>query len=492
MVRLVNWSTFREYSMAQPDMSAEQLTDVISASLRSSSRTVKVPTGHMGTNPRVEQLRARRRRAERKARRIGLLQDISAERRAARLFQKELQAVDRGRWRQFCGGLSPFARVSKVWRVAKSLKETPSPRNPLGALALPLRKSEADVAHDFGEPTPDERLTASVPVISDKECEKIYEEAFNNVGQPNELDDETMYCAAERGAKERFMPIILTCALILLIDSASGNCVRHHRHNDTHEDIECGRSRVEDERVVGGRAAREGEFPWQVSLQRNGYHFCGGSIISRNTVVTAAHCVRRFGPERLSVEAGKTDFRRFAAHSQNRRVKWIISNEKFGTSGMRHDIALLKLEEPFDFEGSDGYVAPICLPDPAPEQSSPLQGNIIVSGWGATREGGSPTPGMQTVSIPLENDYLCMWQYSRFLPIPGTLYDRKTMICAAARFGGKDSCQGDSGGPAIQKQNGTAVLVGVVSFGRGCGRFNNAGVYTRVSHYLDWIRENSN
>ncbi|XP_064469830.1 serine protease 27-like [Ornithodoros turicata] len=167
--------------------------------------------------------------------------------------------------------------------------------------------------------------------------------------------------------------------------------------------MECGRSRVEDERIVGGRAAREGEFPYLASIQKYGSHVCGGIIISRDTMLTAAHCVRRRNVTDLQqklgmrVEAGKTDLRKNATHSQSRRVKSIISHEKFGTNGMRNDIALLKLQEPFDLEDSEGYVAPICLPDP--EQSSSLRGNIIVSGWGATREGGHGSDTMWMVEV---------------------------------------------------------------------------------------------
>ncbi|XP_064470525.1 trypsin-1-like [Ornithodoros turicata] len=262
--------------------------------------------------------------------------------------------------------------------------------------------------------------------------------------------------------------VIVTCTLILLVGSFSSN-------PNTREAIECGRSRVEVEGIVGVRAAREGQLPYQVSLTMYGFHYCGGVIISGRTVVTAAHCVRKSNLTELYLRVGA------GTHSQSRKAKWFKTY---------YDIAMLKVQEAFDLEGSKGYVAPICLPDPDPEQSSSLQGNIIVSGWGVTAEGGIPTPVMQMASIPMQNDSFCMSQYNHLCP--SAVYDGKTMICAADLSGGKDTFQGDCGGPAAQMQNGTAVLVGIASFCTDCGHSNSVSFYTRVSHYLDWIRENSN
>lgn len=150
-VTLTNWAAFRACcnDSFHRGMEADQVAATLSRCFQSSSRVVRVPTGHIGTNPHVEQLRACRRRAERKARRSGDLGDIRLARRTTRLVQKQLKKLDRQRWRQFCASLSPFLSTSKVWNVARSLKDTPPPRNPLGILAVSLGKSELDVASDF-------------------------------------------------------------------------------------------------------------------------------------------------------------------------------------------------------------------------------------------------------------------------------------------------------------------------------------------------------
>lgn len=150
-VRLTNWATFRTSctELLHDGMSAEQLSSAVSDALQSASLTVKVPSGHLGVNSRVEQLRAQRRRAERKARRSGLLEDMVSARRCAKLVREELKAIDRHRWRHFCSTLSPFRSPGRVWSVARTLKETPPQRNPLSVLALSVDRPEADVACDF-------------------------------------------------------------------------------------------------------------------------------------------------------------------------------------------------------------------------------------------------------------------------------------------------------------------------------------------------------
>ncbi|XP_075748473.1 trypsin-1-like [Rhipicephalus microplus] len=153
---------------------------------------------------------------------------------------------------------------------------------------------------------------------------------------------------------------------------------------------------------------------------------------------------------------------------------------------MRDDIAILRLQEPFDFEGSDGCVSTVCLPEP----NRKMRDAIVVSGWGTTREGGRISTELLAVSVRVSDDMYCAVQYLQPSSLT-TAYDKETMFCAGELFGGKDSCQGDSGGPAIQYRNGTALLVGIVSFGRGCARLTHAGVYTRVSNYIDWIQEHA-
>ncbi|XP_075748472.1 trypsin-1-like [Rhipicephalus microplus] len=269
-------------------------------------------------------------------------------------------------------------------------------------------------------------------------------------------------------------------APMLLIAAAAATA---DASNDS--EVQCGVPRDIQSRIVGGSRARLGEAPWQVSLQKNGYHFCGGSIIEPTIVLTAAHCVRRF-PNGFSVVAGITNLGKRTSYYQRRNVSSIRRHPKFGTDGANHDIALLKLAEPFDFAGSDGYVAPVCLPD----KYHRMEGSVTITGWGKTRESGKISQDLHVVTVPVGSDLFCTYQYSQLITL-SSLYDRRIMFCARALLGGRGSCKGDSGGPATQTEKGLTMVVGIVSFGRGCARARYAGVYTKVSHYVDWIKDNS-
>ncbi|EEC19747.1 secreted serine protease, putative, partial [Ixodes scapularis] len=206
-----------------------------------------------------------------------------------------------------------------------------------------------------------------------------------------------------------------------------------------------------------------------VSIQWKGSrkHFCGGSIIEPDIVVTAAHCLHGETSGGIEVRAGLLDLNNPPKYSQRRDVRKFDVHESH--AGEANDIALLKLEAPFNFTESPGHIGAVCLPT-----SDRLLENVVVSGWGATMYGGPTTSHLLAVSLPVRS---CNDEYR---------FDSNILFCAGSP--GKDSCKGDSGGPAVQKESGSFVLVGVVSDGRVCGKF--PGIYVRVSAYTAWISEN--
>ncbi|GFT87399.1 trypsin-1 [Nephila pilipes] len=242
--------------------------------------------------------------------------------------------------------------------------------------------------------------------------------------------------------------------------------------------------------IVGGRDAEKGEFPWQVSLQRhfeknNGiYHICGGTIIAKDWVLTAAHCIRISKIYSYRVAAGTNDLldenkiRSLSKSSYSvHKVSDAYVHEAFSTQTLQNDIALLKVEPSFDLDRSDGMLKAACLPSPGYEP----HGYAVVSGWGTMKEGSRIIPTkLQAVNVPIITDDACRKAYGKAIV--------ETMLCAGYEEGMRDSCQGDSGGPLIQKSVfGSASLVGVVSWGQGCARPKFPGVYTQVSYYIDWI-----
>ncbi|XP_075897571.1 transmembrane protease serine 9-like isoform X2 [Nelusetta ayraudi] len=230
-------------------------------------------------------------------------------------------------------------------------------------------------------------------------------------------------------------------------------------------------------RIVGGQVAPLGSWPWQVSAHFSGRHFCGGSLISSQWVVSAAHCFQRVGASDVTLFLGRQQQQGTNANEVSRSVMQIINHPEYDASTSDNDISLLKLSSPVTFTN---FILPVCL---AATDSTFHNGtDSWVTGWG-TIGSGVPLPPpeeLMEVEVPIIGNRQCNCDYG-----VGQITDN--MICAGVRTGGRDSCQGDSGGPLVSKQNDVWTQGGVVSFGRGCALPKFPGVYTRVSRYQTWI-----
>lgn len=198
--------------------------------------------------------------------------------------------------------------------------------------------------------------------------------------------------------------------------------------------LECGkRGGHYMERVVGGHTASKGEFPWQISLQmtqRSVRHICGGAIINRNWVLTAAHCINDVNPATLSIVAGDYNIHVPEGTEQRRFIVKIITNN-FDFPTFANDIALIKVDKPFVFTN---VVAPVCLP----YSYERFQGRATVSGWGRVSETGPSPSALQTVTIPLIDQNTC---FSRYTQIGYSRLLNNCQICAGREAGGQDACQ---------------------------------------------------
>ncbi|NWT06013.1 TMPS5 protease, partial [Mionectes macconnelli] len=232
-------------------------------------------------------------------------------------------------------------------------------------------------------------------------------------------------------------------------------------------------------RVVGGADVPPGRWPWQVSVCQGSQHRCGGSVLAREWIVTAAHCVH--SSRRLQGSAWRV-FAGIVTHGSLGQeagvpVQEIVHHPLYNHNSLDYDIALMKLQVPLSFSAS---IRAVCLP---PSHQDLLQGTQCwVSGWGYTTPDQAQVAGtLKEALVPLIGTRRC----NSSCMYPGELTAR--MLCAGYPHGRVDACQGDSGGPLVCWDGSTWRLVGIVSWGQGCAEPNHPGVYTNVAQLLPWI-----
>ncbi|XP_038615651.1 transmembrane protease serine 11D-like [Tachyglossus aculeatus] len=230
------------------------------------------------------------------------------------------------------------------------------------------------------------------------------------------------------------------------------------------------------DRVMGGSLAQEGSWPWQASLQLRNVHHCGAVLISNTWLLTAAHCFRENSdPRQWSVTFGNS------IRPPGRRigVQRILIHRNYRYPRHDFDIAAVQLSSGVTFTRN---IHRVCLPGSSPQY--PPRTMAYVTGWGSTMPGGPTQPRLRQAEVEVISNDVCN---------STSAYDgaiTEGMLCAGYPRGGVDACQGDSGGPLVTGDSRQIwTLIGLVSWGYECGVPDKPGVYTRVTAYRDWIRE---
>jgi secreted trypsin-like serine protease len=228
------------------------------------------------------------------------------------------------------------------------------------------------------------------------------------------------------------------------------------------------------QKIVGGKEAVVGSWPWQVSLRRSGSHICGASIIEDNYVITAAHCTYGSAMSSFSLRAGRHTVSGTDANEQTGTPQTMWQHESYNPNTINNDITLFRISTAYRF---NNYVNAVCLPTSEITVSGRA---MYATGWGEV-QGTCCSGRLKQAMLPSIDRASCQRLYY------GSSVTN-AMICAGQKVG-DNICFGDSGGPLVTQVNGKWELHGASSWvsSQTC-REGGPGVFTNIRYFDSWIR----
>ncbi|MFD4788599.1 S1 family peptidase [Streptomyces sp. NPDC058459] len=220
--------------------------------------------------------------------------------------------------------------------------------------------------------------------------------------------------------------------------------------------------------VVGGTATTTTAYPYVMQItDASGSQFCGGTLVSAEKVVTAAHCMAGESTSSVRVVGGRTYLK--GTDGTVSRVSGIWVNPDYTDATRGDDVAVLTLSTPMPY-------TPVSYVSSAQTSVYAAGTTARILGWGTTSENGGSSDQLRTATVPTVSDSSCRTSY-------GPDFVQSDMVCAGVTSGGIDTCQGDSGGPLIIG----GVLAGITSWGEGCAQAGHPGVYTRLTTFSSLV-----
>lgn len=276
-----------------------------------------------------------------------------------------------------------------------------------------------------------------------------------------------------------FMISVMFSLLLLMFLLTETEAARHA--------VQCGTapSRVMA-RIEGGVFAGSNDFPWMVSIQGTQgdrfEHHCGGTLITSQVVLTAAHCrpwyenvSKRDGLLRVVIGCNNHHSSSSRCHVQEFSIDEWINHEDYyhHWRNNEHDIAVIRLSKNVTRDQGAALV-PICMPLPDMDD---YYGPCTIAGWGFDAS------FLEIAEVQSLHPKKCS-NYN-------SLFEKKNMICAGDEMGIRDACHGDSGGPLMVRRYTTFHQIGIVNAGKGCANKGWHGIYTKVSRYIRWIEKHT-